>query len=82
LDSVSHYNISLLEIYPIFLAISIWGYELSNKCILLKCDNIVVVYIINKNTGKDKNIMTILHGTTRGNYSTTFTAEELTERLN
>jgi hypothetical protein len=60
LDSVSHHNISLLEIYPIFLAISIWGHELSNKCIILKCDNLAVVYIINKNTSKDKNIMTIL----------------------
>jgi hypothetical protein len=59
-DSVEDYCIALLEIYPIFLAIYIWGEQLSNKCLMLKCDNISVVHIINNNTSKNKNIMSIL----------------------
>jgi hypothetical protein len=57
---LNQYHITLLEFYPIFVSIYLWGNYLSNKCILLNCDNMAMVYILNKNTSKDKNIMTLL----------------------
>jgi len=53
-------NIALLEIYPICLAIKLWGTDLANKCIMFNSDNMAVVHIINTFTSKDKNIMSIL----------------------
>jgi hypothetical protein len=53
-------NIAILELYPIYLALELWGELLTNKCIILRSDNIAVVHIINKNTSKDKTIMLIL----------------------
>ena len=53
-------NIAILEIYPILLAFKLWGYRLSNKCILLNSDNMAVVHILNTFTSKDKSIMSIL----------------------
>jgi hypothetical protein len=50
-------NIALLEFYPILLALLIWAEELRNKCILLRFDNMAVVYVINNNTAKDKTII-------------------------
>ena len=57
--SKSH-NIALLELYPIVLALNIWGPSLSNKCVLLISDNNAVVHIINSFTSKHKLIMILL----------------------
>jgi hypothetical protein len=43
-------SIAVLEFYPILLAVMTWAECLANKCILLRSDNLSVVYIINKNT--------------------------------
>ena len=59
-DSTRGLNIALLELYPICLAIKIWGNQLSNKCIQLNSDNMAVVHIINSFTSKDLSIMTLL----------------------
>ena len=53
-------NIALLEIYPICLAIKVWGSHLSNKCIMFNSDNMSVVHIVNNFTSKDPNIMALL----------------------
>ena len=53
-------NITLLELYPIYLAIEIWGKHFENKCLQLNTDNIAVMYILNSFTSKDKTIMIIL----------------------
>ena len=53
-------NIALLELYPICLAIKLWGAKLSNKCIQINSDNMTVVHIINSSTSKDLSIMTLL----------------------
>ena len=53
-------NIALLEIYPIFLAIKIWGPQLSNRCIMLNSDNMAVVHILNTFTSKDHSILSLL----------------------
>ena len=56
----SKVNIAILEIYPILLAIKLWGTQLSNKCIMLNSDNMAVVHILNTFTSKDNTIMSIL----------------------
>ena len=53
-------NIALLELYPICLAIKLWGPQLSNKCIQINSDNMSVVHIINSSTSKDPSIMSLL----------------------
>ena len=53
-------NITLLELYPIFLALEIWGDQFRNKCIQLNTDNMAVTYILNNFTSKDKDIMVLV----------------------
>lgn len=45
-DSWRGQNITLLELYPIVIAIHIWGTILSNKCIYFHTDNIAVAAIM------------------------------------
>ena len=59
-QEVKGLNIALLELYPICLAIKLWGDKLSNKCIQINSDNMSVVHIINSSTSKDLSIMTLL----------------------
>ena len=54
------HNIALLELYPICLAIKLWGTLLSNKCLQINSDNMAVVHILNSSTSKDSLIMTLL----------------------
>ena len=53
-------HITVRELYPIALSIAIWPHFFANKCVLFLCDNKAVVYIIKKQTSKDKNIMSVL----------------------
>jgi hypothetical protein len=48
----SNYGIAIKELYPIALAVELCGSTLSNKRIMLHCDNQSVVYIINSQTAK------------------------------
>ena len=50
-------HITFQELLPIVLAFEIWGSNLANQCILLHSDNMAVVYILNSQTSKDKDIM-------------------------
>ena len=59
-DSSRGANIALLELYPICLAIKLWGGQLSNKCLQINSDNMAVVHIINNSTSKDPTIMALL----------------------
>ena len=59
-DSTRGSNIAILELYPICLAIKLWGEQLSNKCLQINSDNMAVVHIINNSTSKDPTIMTLL----------------------
>ena len=47
------FNITILEFFPIVLALEIWGPLMRNKCIVFFSDNQAVVEIINKQTSKD-----------------------------
>jgi hypothetical protein len=54
------YHITLRELFPIVLALEIWGEYLQNKCVTFYCNNKAVVYIINKQTSKDPSIMKLV----------------------
>ncbi|XP_071109378.1 uncharacterized protein [Haliotis cracherodii] len=53
-------DLTLLELFPITLAIQIWGKQLANKKVLFYCDNQAVVTIINKQSTKAPRVMSLL----------------------
>lgn len=53
-------NIAILELYPIVVALYLWGSDLANKRISIFSDNLAVVDIINKQTSKEPRIMCLL----------------------
>ncbi|CAC5368882.1 unnamed protein product [Mytilus coruscus] len=53
-------NIAVLELYPIVLAVEIWGHRFENQCIYCHTDNIALVSVINKQTSKDPLIMFLI----------------------
>jgi len=53
-------NIAFLELFPICVALSIWGHELRSKRIILHCDNMGIVQVVNKQTAKCPRIMSLL----------------------
>ena len=55
-----NYNITLLELYPIVLAINVWGHLWKNHCVRFYTDNLALVYILNQKTSKDKKIMKLV----------------------
>ena len=55
-------SITLLEFYPIALAVQIWAEEFANKCICFHTDNEALVEILNTQTSKDVRIMHLLGG--------------------
>jgi hypothetical protein len=57
---VSKHSIAWLELFPIVVAIVLWGNRLKGKRIILRCDNEAVVCIINKQTSKCPLIMKLL----------------------
>ena len=59
-DSWKTQNIALLELYPIVVAMHIWGHVLTSKRVLLHTDNQALVPIINKRTCKDTQIMKLV----------------------
>jgi hypothetical protein len=58
--SWSSFHISVLEMYPITVAVELWGSLLANKCIIFHCDNQAVCYIVNNQTASDPNIMPLV----------------------
>ena len=53
-------NITIRELFPIFLALKLWGSAIENKCIVFHTDNEAVVHIINNQTCKDEEIMQLV----------------------
>lgn len=53
-------NITFKELFPIVLAVSVWGNMFANKCVVFHSDNQAVVHIINSQTSKDKDIMKLV----------------------
>ena len=54
------YNIAVLELFPIVLALHIWGHLMADKCIIFFTDNAAVVDIINQQTSKHQGIMVLI----------------------
>jgi hypothetical protein len=59
-DTWHAHHITLLELYPIFVLIHIFGPLMKNSNILFHCDNSAVTAILNKQSSKDKNVMAIV----------------------
>lgn len=60
-DSNLHYKIiAVLELNSIVVAIKVWGKMLTNKCILFNTDNKALMHVINKQTCKDKDTMSLV----------------------
>lgn len=57
IQTVSHNS---LELFPIVLALEMWGSQFQNHNILFLTDNEAVVAIINKTSSKDKTIMKLV----------------------
>lgn len=53
-------NIAILELYPITLAVEIWGPHLKNQFINFYTDNMSLVSIINKQTSKNPFLMSLV----------------------
>lgn len=58
--SVKQFHINILELYPITLAVYLFGSQWQNKNILFICDNLSIVHCLNNQTSKDKTIMRML----------------------
>ena len=59
-NSEKKLHISVLEFYPIVLAVMLWGHQLKNKNMLFLCDNMAVVEVINKQSCKDLHLLALL----------------------
>ena len=57
---IAHLPITFKELFPIMLAIEIWGPHLRNQCLLAHSDNLAVVHIINKQSSKETSIMQLV----------------------
>lgn len=57
---VKHHHINVLELYPIALAVQIFGHHWTNKNICFVCDNLAVVYCLNKQTSRDPTLMKLI----------------------
>ena len=53
-------DIQVLELYPIFAMVSLLGSELADKKVLFHCDNIAVVFALNKQTSRNPQVMKLL----------------------
>ena len=60
-DNWLHQNIAMLEFYSIVLSLCLGGHQMQNRCILFLTDNEALVYVINKQSCKDKNLMFFLY---------------------
>jgi hypothetical protein len=57
---LQHYQIAVKELFPIVLALEIWGDILKNSKLLFLCDNQAIVEVISKQSCKDKLIMKLI----------------------
>ena len=49
--------IHVLEIFPIFVGLSLWGAKFHNAILRVDCDNLAIVHCLNSLTSKDKRVM-------------------------
>ena len=54
-------HISPKELFPIVIAMAVWGPNWGGQRVCCYCDNIAVVYAINKGTARDPQMMRLIH---------------------
>jgi len=59
-DNWEDVNITVKELYPIVLALELWGNKLQNKSVMFNCDNEALVFVLNKQSSKDPQIMYLI----------------------
>lgn len=77
-------NITALELFPLVIALHIWGDQLADKCVTFVTDNAALVDIINKQTSKHKIVMILIRDMvlTTLKFNIFFTARHLPGKLN
>lgn len=65
----SEQNITLLELVPIVLALETWGEQLRNSAVVLHTDNEALVWVINRQTSKEKLVMVMVRRMVRATLS-------------
>jgi hypothetical protein len=80
----NNFNINILEMYPVVLALLLWPQYMENKCILIFSDNKAVCDIINKQTTKCKLIMALVRKFVMQclKYNILFRAKHISGKLN
>jgi len=53
-------DITVLELFPIVVALFVWGKKLANKKIMFHCDNMAVVHILNHLSSKSDKVMCLV----------------------
>lgn len=53
-------DITLLELFPIFVSLHVWGEQLRDKKIIFNCDNAAVVHILNSCSSKSERVMILV----------------------
>lgn len=53
-------NITILELFPIVVALRVWNTLLKNRNVLFYTDNAALVYIINQQTSKNRGVMVLI----------------------
>lgn len=83
-ESWQSLNITVLELFPIVIALHIWGDQLADKCVTFVTDNAALVDIINKQTSKHKIVMILIRDMvlTTLKFNIFFTARHLPGKLN
>ena len=59
-ESWKSFNIAFLELFPIVLALHIWGPSMANRCVAFYTDNAAIVDIINRQTSKHALVMILV----------------------
>ena len=59
-DSWKSLNIAFLELFPIVIALHIWGPYMANRCVAFYTDNAAIVDIINRQTSKHQLVMILV----------------------
>ena len=63
-DSWKSLNIAFLELFPIVIALHIWGPYMANRCVAFYTDNAAIVDIINRQTSKHQLVIILVRGAT------------------
>ena len=53
-------NITFLELFPITVALHVWGCQMENQCVSFFTDNAALVDILNKQTSKHPLVMILV----------------------